>query len=72
MALRAHSKRTRPIVTVLFKILAVAFVLLVAGKLFFRPQLRAFGKWFDGAINAMLIAIAVGCSIQLVVYLANR
>ncbi len=56
----------------LIKVLVVVFVLLIAGKLLFRPQLRAFGKWFDGLINAMLIALGLTAVIQLVVYCANR
>ena len=56
----------------LLKLLAVLFVLLIAGKLIFRPQLRAFGKWFDGLINAMLIALGITVVIQIIVYCANR
>lgn len=54
------------------KVLAIAFVGLVLGKLFFRPQLRALGKWFDGVINAFLIAIVIAYSIQLFIYLSSR
>ncbi|MEZ4222333.1 MAG: hypothetical protein R3B13_15455 [Polyangiaceae bacterium] len=53
------------------KLLAFAFVLLFVGKMFFKPQLRAFGKWLDGAVNAMLVAIALVWGIQLVIYLAR-
>ncbi|HMR75660.1 MAG TPA: hypothetical protein PKD61_11115 [Polyangiaceae bacterium] len=56
----------------LLKVLAIAFVLLIAGKLLFKPQLRAFGKWFDGLVNAVLIALAVSSALQLIVYCANR
>lgn len=56
----------------LLKVLAIAFVLLIAGKLMFKPQLRAFGKWFDGLVNAVLIALAVSSVLQLIVYCANR
>lgn len=54
------------------KVLAIAFVGLVLGKLFFRPQLRALGKWFDGVINAFLIAIVIAYSIQLFIYLSSH
>lgn len=46
------------------KLLAAGFILLVCGKLFFRPQLRAVQKWFDGLVNAMLIAIVVVYALQ--------
>lgn len=51
------------------KLLAIAFVVLIVGKLFFRPQLGALKQWFDGVINAMLIAIVVVYAVQLVLYL---
>lgn len=47
------------------KLLAAAFIFLVVGKMFFRPQLGAVKKWFDGVINAMLIAIVIVYVIQL-------
>jgi hypothetical protein len=55
----------------LSKILAVCFVLLLLGKLFFKPQLAAVKKWFDGVINAMLIAIVIVYLIQLLLLLAT-
>jgi hypothetical protein len=58
--------------SVLNKVLAIAFVGIVLGKLFFRPQLRALGKWFDGVINAFLIAIGIAYTIQLFIYLSSR
>jgi len=57
---------------VLGKVLALAFVSLVLGKLFFRRQLKAFGRWLDGIVNAFIVAIAVAYSIQLVIYLVTR
>ena len=54
------------------KLLSVVFIGLVLGKLFFRPQLKALGKWFDGVINAFLIAIAIAYLIQLFIYLSSR
>jgi len=41
------------------RLLVIAFLLLLVGKVFYRPQLAAIKKWFDGVINAMLIAIAL-------------
>jgi hypothetical protein len=55
----------------LTKLLALAFVLLLVGRLLFRPQLRALGKWLDGLVNAMLIAIVVVYAAQLVILLAR-
>lgn len=55
---------------VLNKILLAAFVFLVLGKMFFRPQLLAVKKWFDGVINAMLIAIAIVYTVQLALWLS--
>jgi hypothetical protein len=37
----------------------------------FRPQLKALGKWLDGAVNAMLIAICVAWTIQIVIWLTS-
>ena len=54
------------------KVLTIAFVGLVLGKLFFKPQLKSLGKWFDGVINAFLIAIAIAYLIQLFIYLSSR
>ena len=56
----------------LIKLLALAFVFLLVGKLLFRPQLRALGKWLDGVVNAMLIAIVVVYALHLVIYLSAR
>jgi hypothetical protein len=53
------------------KILTVGFLLLIVGKLFFRPQLSAVRKWFDGVINAMLIAIAIAYAIQVALWLSS-
>jgi hypothetical protein len=52
------------------KILTICFFLLLLGKLFFRPQLSAVRKWFDGVINAMLIAIAIVYAIQVALWLS--
>jgi len=56
---------------VINKILAASFIFLILGKIFFRPQLSAVKKWFDGVINAMLIAIGVVYSIQLLLWLSS-
>lgn len=57
---------------VLNKLLAFAFVGLIVGKMFFRPQLKALGKWLDGVVNAFLIAIVIAYSLQLLIYLTSR
>ena len=54
------------------KVLATIFIGLIVGKFFFRPQLRALGRWLDGVINAFLLAIVIVYSIQLVVFLLTR
>ncbi len=56
---------------VLNKILAAAFIFLILGKMFFRPQLSAVKKWFDGVVNAMLVAIFIAYGIQLVLWLTS-
>jgi hypothetical protein len=55
----------------LSKLLAASFVGLFVAKLLFRPRLRALGRWFDGAINAMLIAIGCAYAIHLVIWLTG-
>ncbi len=55
--------------SVLSKLLALGFVLLLVSKLFFRPRFGAMKKWFDGVINAMLIAIVIAYALQLVIWL---
>ncbi len=54
------------------KLLSVAFIGLVLGKLFFRPQLKALGKWLDGVVNAFLIAIVIAYLLQLLIFLTSR
>lgn len=39
--------------------------------MFFRPQLKALGRWLDGFVNAMLIAIAVAYAVQLALLLTR-
>jgi hypothetical protein len=57
---------------VLSKLLALAFIVVAIGKLFFRPQLKAVGRWLDGVVNAALIAIALVYAIQLVIFLTAQ
>lgn len=52
------------------KILTVCFLLLLLGKLFFKPQLSQVRKWFDGVVNAMLIAIGIAYLIQIMMWLS--
>lgn len=49
--------------------LALAFIALLLGKLLFRPQLAALGRWLDGVVNAMLIAIGLAYTVQIVLLL---
>jgi hypothetical protein len=56
---------------VINKLLAAAFVMLVLGRLFFRPQLYSLRRWFDGVVNAMLIAIVLTYGVQLIVWLTG-
>jgi hypothetical protein len=56
---------------VLSKLLALAFLLLVLGKLLFRPQLKALGRWLEGVVNATLIAIGLVYALQLVLLLTS-
>lgn len=53
------------------RVLALAFLALLVGKLFFRPQLKAFGRWLDGLTNAMLIAILLAYAVQIGLLLAR-
>ncbi len=53
----------------LTKILAALFLLILLGKLFFRPQLKAFGQFVDRLVNATLVAIVIVYGIQLVLAL---
>lgn len=53
------------------KVLTICFILLFVGKMLFRPQFSAVRKWFDGVINAMLIAIAIAYAIQVVLWLSS-
>lgn len=55
----------------LSKLLAFAFIILIVMKLVFRPQFSALRRWFDGVVNAMLIAIALAYCVQLVVLLSG-
>lgn len=55
----------------LSKLLVIFFVGLLAARLFFFRRLRAFGRWFEGFINAVLIAIAIAYALQLVLWLTG-
>lgn len=55
----------------LSKLLAASFTVIFLGRMFFRPQLRALGVWLDGLVNALLIAIALTWTVQLLIYLAT-
>ncbi|HEX9619771.1 MAG TPA: hypothetical protein VF989_06535 [Polyangiaceae bacterium] len=55
----------------LSKLLVISFLGLLVTRLLFFRQLRAFGKWFEGFINALLIAIALAYALQLVLWLTG-
>jgi hypothetical protein len=57
---------------VLGKLLAISALVLFVMRLLFRPQLKALGKWFDGVVNVLLVAIVLTYAIQLVVYFFRR
>ncbi len=52
--------------------LALLFGVLFVGKLFFKPQMKVLRVWFDALVNAMLIAIALTWTVQLVLYFFSR
>jgi hypothetical protein len=70
---RPDVAKDRPFVlqALINRILAFAFVALILGKLFFRPQLKALGRWLDGVVNAMLIAIVLAYAVQLGILLTR-
>jgi len=51
----------------------VLFVLalLLIGKMWYRPQLAAVKLWFDGLINATIIAIVVVYLVQGLLWLSR-
>jgi hypothetical protein len=56
---------------VIGRILILAFLLLLVGKIFFPPQLAALKRWFDGAVNAMLLAIALVYLVHIAMWLLS-
>jgi hypothetical protein len=53
------------------KLLALAFVGLLATKMLFRPQWRKLARWFDALVNDFLFAIVLAYSIQVVMWLSR-
>lgn len=54
------------------KLLGLLFGVLFVGKLFFKPQMKQLRVWFDALVNAMLIAIALTWTVQLLLYFFSR
>lgn len=54
------------------KLLALLFGVLLVGKLFFKPQMKVVRIWFDALVNAMLVAITLTWSVQLLLYFWGR
>jgi hypothetical protein len=49
----------------------LVLALLIVGKIWYRPQLAAMKLWFDGLINATIIAIAVVYLVQGLLWLSR-
>ncbi|MEX1366211.1 MAG: hypothetical protein AB1Z98_24005 [Nannocystaceae bacterium] len=41
------------------KLIALAFVAILAGRVFFRPRLRELGQWFSRFVDVTLVVLAV-------------
>ena len=54
------------------KLLALTFVVVVVGKLFFRPQFKQLGKRIDTFVNVMVVAIAISYVGQLIFFVLTR
>jgi len=54
------------------KLLALTFVVILVGKLFFRPQLKQLGSRIDSFVNVMVVAIAISYVGQLIFFVLTR
>lgn len=54
------------------KLLALGVLVFIVLKLAVYPQFKNLGKWLNGVVNALLIAIGVAWSIQLLIWLTSR
>ena len=50
----------------LLKLIAIGFVAISVGKVFFKPQMEGLGKWFSHLLDTTLIVIAIVLVVQLV------
>lgn len=41
------------------KLIALAFVAILAGRVFFRPRLRELGQWLSRFVDVTLVVLAV-------------
>jgi hypothetical protein len=54
------------------KLLALTFLVLVIGRLLFRPQLRQLGQRLDKLVSVMVVAIAISYAGQLLFFVLTR
>lgn len=54
------------------KLIAVAFIAIFAGRVFFRPRLKELGAWFSRFVDVTLLVLAVVYGTMLVKILLNR
>lgn len=55
----------------LLKLIAIGFVALSVGKIFFKPQMEGLGKWFSRLLDTTLIVIAIVLVVQLTLILTH-
>ncbi|HXS16266.1 MAG TPA: hypothetical protein VN764_03705 [Polyangiaceae bacterium] len=46
------------------RVVVAVLILLLVGRIWYRPQLAAVKLWFDGVVNAIIIAIVVVYLVQ--------
>lgn len=54
------------------KLLALTFVVLLVGRVMFRPQLKQLGARLDRFVNFMVVAIAISYTAQLIFFMLTR
>ncbi len=55
----------------LLKLVAIGFVAVSVGKIFFAPQMKHLGKWFSHVVDTTLIVIAVVLAVQLALIVSH-
>ena len=55
----------------LLKLVAIGFVAVSVGKIFFKPQMEGLGKWFSHVVDTTLIVIAVVLVVQMALILSQ-